>query len=115
MADNETIQALLEENLELSRETHTKVSGLEIQVRALVDKVERHDVSLYHADDGGLVGRIARVEDRLKAEIKSVADAASANTKRIEDRVMLVWGAFALIGGGVATWIMGQLLGLINP
>lgn len=129
----DAILAMLEESLQVARdtqaevsETHTKVSGLELQVRSLVDKVDRHDVSLYHEDDGGLRGRIARTEDRLaaaqaasearvQAEVRSAAEAALSSYKRLEDRVMLIWAIGGLVGGGAAMWIVGQLLGLIKP
>lgn len=92
MSDGETLQALIEENLELSRDTNTRLTGVEVQVRQIGDTVQRHDTSLYHADEGGLVGRLARVEDRVR----------------------LIWAIGGLVGGVIGAWLVGQLLGHIK-
>lgn len=125
MGDDTNMLPLIEETLELSRDTNTRLTGLEVQVRSMADTVQKHDASLYHADEGGLIGRLVRVEDRLKAdiksvadkaaaELKSVADAAAANSKRIEDRVALIWALGGIAGGVVISWLLGQFLGLIQ-
>lgn len=125
MGDDTNMLPLIEETLELSRDTNTRLTGLEVQVRSIGDTVQKHDASLYHADEGGLIGRLVRVEDRLKADIKSVADkaaadiksvaeGAAANSKRIEDRVALIWALGGIAGGVVMTWFVTQFLGLIK-
>lgn len=103
MPDTADLLPLIEETLELQRETHAKVSGIEIQLRSVADKVEKHDVSLYHADEGGIIGRLARVEDRLTARIKA-----------IEDKIAPMLWVGGIVGGVTLSWIVGQLLGLIK-
>lgn len=103
MPDTADLLPLIEETLELQRETHTKVSGIEIQLRSVADKVEKHDVSLYHADGGGIIGHLARVEDRLTARIKA-----------IEDKIAPMLWVGGIVGGVTLSWIVGQLLGLIK-
>lgn len=115
MAETSDLLPLIEETLELQRETHTKVSGIEIQLRNVADKVEKHDVSLYHADEGGVVGRLGRIEDHLSAKIDTVKSDADAKLKALEAKVTpMIWvgGVLAFI---VVTWFADQLLNLIKP
>lgn len=102
--DLQTILPLIEETLEVSRENLTLTRGIEIQVREITNRVEKHDVSLYHADEGGIVGRVARVEDRLNAKIKAV-----------EDKLAPIMWVGGVLGGLTLSWIVGQVLGLIKP
>lgn len=101
--------AATNENLTLTR-------GMEIQFRTVADTVAKHDVSLYHADEGGIVGRLGRIEDRLNAKIDSLqketqakidaakneAEKRDADTNAKIKPVIWVGGVFALVFVGYA-------------
>jgi len=113
--DTGSLLPLLEENLELSRETHAKVNGIEVQLRSVAGTVEKHDVSLYHADEGGIIGRVGRIEDRLNARIDSIQKDAVAAIAAVRAEIAPMRWVGLIVGGAVIMWLVTQGLTLIKP
>lgn len=101
--DSSDFMQILEELLQLSRESASKISVMEQSTRQIAAQVDRHDVSLYGRDDkDGVVGRLGRVEERIGGRLNTL----EADVKRI-----YAAGGFVitLIVGGV----VARLLNLI--
>lgn len=129
----DTIVALMEETLTVSRETNalahetnTKVGALESYTRQIGVTVDRHDEDLYRAEKGGIVGRLERIEDRVNAKIDAArkeADAAISTAKTdAANAVAAVRAEIApmrwvglIVGGAVIMWLVTQGLTLIKP